>query len=354
VEDEDDTYTDIAINTIENMDTVKQSFEFVYCDKSEALKGLDSGKYSMIVLFPEDFVNGVMYGKDRTIVIRTNGGQATVVSYIMKRLSQVATDIVIYSEKSLFALQDYYDEMNLPNKNSDEWNLNLEYFTRLFSRENTIVSEEVNATDDLPMNVYYFCDALVLIFLFLGLQCQNMLLKEDDGFIKKLKVAGVGPAKQFFYRFLSLLFTFYILYLIFMTGILEVMPILKNQGAVLTNDSTFLLLTKLLLASLILIPVCALISLVYELFEDASGAVLALFIIILVLGFVAGCFYPLSFLPGVIQKLSVFTVTREMFIYVSTCIYGSFSFVTFIELLLQGGIFIAIGIAIRCHRIYSK
>lgn len=319
----DDKYTNLAVDTIEKMETVKNSCNFIYCSEEEADAGLKDGKYDVVFIMPEDYVKGFMHGENKTVTVRFGKGQSQITSYVMKQLAGVAEELIVKSESNIYAMQDYYREKDPDSERDNLIDINIEYFTRILGRSSALLVEEVDVTDGMSMPMYYFCDAIVLIFLFIGLQCSKMLQKNDLTLERKMRVSGIGAFRQTVARFAALLITFFVMYFLFSVAATAVMPFVEKEQLIITNGDYFSFFVSLMKASLILIPICTLIMLVYEMFEETANGVLFLFVLILGLGFMAGCFYPLSFMPEPIRIASDFTITRAMFCYVGECVSGT-------------------------------
>lgn len=318
----DDKYTNLAVSIVEKMETVQYSCKFDYCSKQEAEEGLKDGTYDVIFLIPKDYVKGFMNGENKTIVARFGKGQTDVTSYVMKQLADFAGELLIETEKNIYSMQDYYREKELEDERQEVIDINLEYFKQILARANVFTTEEVTRTDGLSTVKYYFCDAIVLIFLFLGLQCAKILQKNPLELEAKLKNAGVGATKQILAKLFAFICTLFVIYLVLGVLLMPGFSMAEKNGFVIIEGSMWMQVLTLLKISLILLPTCAFILLIYEIFEESVNGILLLFVASLVLAFTAGCFYPLSFLPKQIQFFSQFTVTRAMFSYVIDCVEG--------------------------------
>lgn len=343
----DDKYTNLVIRTVEKMDTVKYSCKFDYCTKEEAESGIKEGVYDVVFIIPEDYVKGFMHGENKTVEVRSGKGQTGITSYIMKQLSKVAENLVIKTEANIYSLQDFYNEKAPEKEREALIDLNLEYFKRILARSSSFFIEEVDVTDGMSMAVYYFCDAIVLIFLFMGLQCSKLLQKNDLTMERQLCVSGLNSLGQVTARWIALMITFFVMYLLFSLAVTVIMPFAEKNQFIITNGIYSSFFIRLLKAAVMLIPACAFILFVYELFEDTAGGVLCLFVLIIGLGFMAGCFYPLSFMPEPVRILSSFTVTRAMFCYVSGCISGEISTGWMLVLFLHTALFFVTTVILR-------
>lgn len=167
-------------------------------------------------------------------------------------------------------------------------------------------------------------------------------------------VSGLGALGQTMARFAALFITFFVMYVLFAFVVSLLLPVVEKNQLFITSGDYAAFFMRLLKASAILLPICTLIMLVYELFDETANSVLFLFVLILSLGFVAGCFYPLSFLPESIRVASVFTVTRTMFCYVSACISSEVAAPWFWGMLIHGLVLFGIMVWIRKRKLNGK
>lgn len=347
---QDDKYTNLIFQIVENMDTVQYSCQFDYCTPDEAESGLKDGTYDAIFIIPEDYVESFMHGKNQTVTIRFGTRQSGIGAYVVKQFSDVVKNLIIVTETDIYTMQDYYQAKGTKADYDTILAINMEYFDKILSRSSIFSTDEVDVNEGMSTVVYYFCDAIVLVFLFIGLQFSKLLQKNSFIIERKMNINGIGALKQITGRFMALITAYLIMYILFAV-VVCVGVSAANQTYTFMAASGFELFINLLKGSLILIPACVLTMFVYEIFDEHANGVLFLFVIILALGFVSGCFYPLSFLPKAVQAISNFTVTRAMFCYVSRCITWSFSYKWMIVILIHSAILYAAAVLIRNIRI---
>lgn len=337
--DPDDKYTSLIVNTLASFDSVKMSFCFDYCSTEELEKGLKSGKYAAGFIIPEGYAQAFSHGENKIVEIRCGTNQAHIIEYVMGKLTTVASQLVLRTEQNIYAMQNYFWQKDLDGEPEALLNLNMVFVNEVLSRNNMFNEDHVDATDGVPISLYYLCDIISILFLFLGLQCSKIMGAKDKELYKKMRVHGLKYSNQVIASFLSLLSSFLIIYLIIS------IPIIifgLNIDVALSS-----LILGCLLSTVVLLPACALIQFVFEIFDNVAYSVMGLFLIIAVFGFIAGNFYPVSFLPTTIQNLSVFTVTGAMFNYCLSCFTGSFSVTNFIMILCYTGLFIILTTYVR-------
>jgi len=90
---------------------------------------------------------------------------------------------------------------------------------------------------------------------------------------------------------------------------------------------------------------------IYELIQNPVGAILALFLISIFLGYLSGCFYPNYFFPDLIQKIVLYLPVGTGFSYVRQAMTGGISILDFCIVLTYIIAFFAIAIKMRNYKI---
>ncbi|MBR3645380.1 MAG: ABC transporter permease [Lachnospiraceae bacterium] len=340
-----DFFTNLVVNVVKNMDTVKNAFSFDNTTEEEAKQGVKENKYGAILLFPENYASRFAHGENAKIEIRYGHGNITIFGYVITRMADFMATIMVQSEKNIYAMQDSFRILNIDGEDKAVRKLNSNYFSAVLDRENLYREEIVTPTENLSVFTYYFCDGIVVLFLLAGLQCGGMLQRRDNTIDKKLKLAGLGIYKGILARLISLIATFSIIYFPVAISSVFINNALLNKGIILVDGSTLQVVIALLRAWIILIPACMMILCVYEIVNDRALGVFSLFLIIVTLGIVSGCFYPITFMPDFVRNISMLTVTRNMFCYVMGCMTGTKSTIYMIIMLLHAVLlFVATGL----------
>ena len=335
-EEEEHKYIDLVIDTVQSMEGLSKKFNFIFEEKEAALKGVETGKYDVAFIVPPDFIYDLIHGNETKISIHYGGAPNTIVGYVVTELGTVLATYIEESEKSIFAIKDYMEINHISGTQKADYSLSINYITRILGRNSIYDANQLTSTDNLPLGIYYFCVGLILVFLFLGLQGAKLLSGYGKEFYKKLYLADVKSIPQIMTKYLALLLCFLILY-----GAIALVVLIAKPEMFLGT----------LCAVPVLLPICAILILVFELVENPANAILSLFLVIVVLGFVSGFFFPLSMLPETFDFVSKFTVTRAMLEYTKGCIIGKNVALYFVEMMGHGMILLAIAVRIRKYRI---
>lgn len=323
VGDIDDKYTNIAIQAVKQMKSLKSSFEFdLSYDEEEAQRKLENDEYDMLFVFPMGFVEGFMHGENKDIEVRFSNGDTEVSYYIFSGMADFASTIIVESERNIYTLQDYYRNHSEYTEDEayDAWlDLNKRFMAEALSRTAAFAQEQITATDELNFEKYYLCNGTILLFLFLGMVCSGMFREKNNVLDAKLSVAGVGYFKRLMSRLFSFIAVFEILYIIYVVLFIGVIMLLTRNAADFGGNSS--LVMTLLGGVLAIIPICTFIVFVYELTSKVMG-VFTLFVLILVFGLLSGSFYPIWFMPRTIINISDIWLFKIIFNYMKNILLG--------------------------------
>lgn len=330
--EEDKQFLGIGFYMLEHADDIGYICKFKEVSLEEGQKLLDNEQLDVLAIFPKDYVRSVYYGVDVPISIRFGTAQSGISSLMFKQLSETVTDYMMDSKAGVYAMQDMYDSWNL-DYSSDADELSEKYVMRILDRTAMIKKKTVDATDGLSSTMYYVCVGIVLVLLFWGLNCGSVLGKNKKMLTALLKRQQMSGISQYFAKYLSLLFLFVLNYIVIATA--AYIATAKMQIDFISAESYIKIIPLLLL-------LCAVVLCVYEISNDGIGGMIFFFFASLIMGFVSGFFYPLSYFPMWMQKVAKFLPTRIMFEYTAACIKNTLSFDILAKLILSTVLFIII------------
>ena len=350
VASKDEPYMELFLAVLKNTETLKDSYKFVTLSKEEASKQLEKEEISVVFQIPENYVNKMIVGEVEPIDIQFGTGDSGLPSLLMRQLSQSVSSLLLNTQAGIYAMNDYYFEHKLPNQPEDERALNIEYIKKILNRHSAFKVKEVQAEDGLSYTQYYTTVVVLLLLFFLGLVSPKVFRPENPTFEQKLRLAGLDMVKQFLCRQLAA----WLLFAIFFLGIALVFSTVVSVTSVSIPDFSqkgFFSWMGTFLPMLLMIPmVCAFLGLVYEWIPDLTASILFLFLCILLLGYLSGYFYPIAFLPKVLQTVAAFLPTRVLFQYASGCISQNISLYRLGSMILYTAILLTVSMLLRKKR----
>lgn len=309
VGDTGDSYLGFGISALEQMDTSRFTISFVMLDdEKEAKKQLENGELGGYILIPEGFVDSVATGENLQATYVAGGSQGGIGTELIRELAEAASVMITETQTGIYSMQQLYleqGETDILYQDADE--LNLKYFEVVLGRENMYRIETFSDTKDLSAAGYYLC-ALLLVFLLLwGMNCAALMVKKDLSLEKMLQAGGFSVGLQTFGEFVAYLCLMAANY----AGIIAIAAVVLRGSGITLGEIRGAgdLLRFAAGAWPVLLCISALQFLMYTLVNGLISGLLLNFIGAVTLGYISGCFYPLSFFPKTIQNIASFLPT---------------------------------------------
>jgi len=304
VAQKNEPFVDWMISAVSHMKNMEYNFHFERVEEQAANQKLSSGELAIAFFIPQNYVASIVSGENKHLSIRLGNGQTTIVSFLLKQLSEAASSFILNSQAGIYSMQEYYDLHNLPQKSEDELKLNLQYIQDIAGLEKGIETETLETDNSYPLSSHYIISGFVLFLLFWGLTAGKMLAPQKKALENQLARAGIPQGWQILARglsFLSISFANYLaLFLFISLGMLFTGTAIQD-----TAISGIAGLWKFAACCLPLLPFStAVIQLAYEITKDTLGGILLLFFGVLLLALCSGCLYPLDYLPDILQRLA--------------------------------------------------
>lgn len=308
VGDAEDSYLGFGIYALEHLDSSRFTVAFVYLEEEEAQKELERGGISGYIRIPDGFVQSVVSGENLPVTFVGGGSQAGIGTELVHELSDTISEMITETQTGIYSMQEFYLEQDvLESIYEDTDKLNLRYFDVVLSRENIYQIKNVAGDQELSTGGYYLCAAFLVFLLVWGMNCGGLLVKKDPALEKMLSAGGIGSGMQTGGEFLAFL-------LLMGTNCFGIMAVLtvfagKFRLPVRELESGRTMLTFALGSWPVLLCTAALLFFLYSLVEGLISGLLLNFLGAVCLGYLSGCFYPLSYFPKTVQKTADFLPT---------------------------------------------
>ena len=313
---EDEPYLDWMIQTLKNIESTKYVCEFDRVTGEEGDAALRSGDIDSLFIIPENYIASLVRGSNEPVIIRFGKKQVDIAAFFIRQIALAASEYILDTEAGIYAMKDYYREQNLPDIHEDELELNLLYLEKVLGRQNLIETEQIDTMEQMGTADYYFVAGTILFLMFWGLACSSVLKREPVSLRQKLYQAGIRTSQQTLSRLLAFCAVYICNYALVAVMVLFAAGVWGNFGEIslagLGEWSVFLIQ---MLPVVLLAAVCIMFA--YEVLGDSVGGTVFLFLSILVMGFISGCFYPFRYLPQSLQAVSERLPLRVMFQYIS-------------------------------------
>lgn len=317
-----DKYMGLDIEALINVLSAKFGAEFVSLSEEEAKAQMHSGKMSAYVLVPEELVDSIVSGENNSpITYVASEGQKGISGIVMDEVVGVISRLITCPQSSIMGMQNYlreHDRRSELGAATDE--LNLIYIGAVANIYHVGTTEIVGMANQVSTGGYYVCSILIIFLLLCGLNCGSLFTRKKDALCKLLSSKGQNVKMQVLGEYLA----YFFMVLVFFGMVSGLIWILKFADVLSIKELNGLEFSEFLSFVCKLIPVVAVITamqfMIYELVDNIVSSILVQFLLAVAMGYVAGCYYPLSFFPKVMQTIGELTPVGSALIYADKCL----------------------------------
>lgn len=330
---ESQLYLRMGLYYLQNLDESQFSVEFIQMTEEEAQEALMGAKLQAYVVIPDGFEEAVgSYADDKPLRYVSTEGAVGIGSVLSGEIADAVSTLLSESQNSIYGMQTYLRERT----DLSEYELALlgdemivRYAQMAAAREELFEIELIGKKDELSIIGYFIAAAIVLFLMMWGV-CACPLYAEAKnsagaGALESLLTArGIRPIWQVLgetagyltVTFLSVLLVWVVLFAVVRVAGLD----LRELG--MWNDLDFL---KIFLA---MIPMMLMFASLQFLIIEASGqlfgSMLAILLGTVLLGYLGGCFYPISYFPVFMQNIAPWMPSGAAREYFGECMLGRF------------------------------
>ena len=278
----------------------------------------------------------------------TATGSRSINSVLMDEIVESVSELITKSQSGIFGMQTALIE----EKETDRFweltdDLNIYYIQHILNRSDFFEVELLGYSNQLSFFGYYVCSMIMLFLLLWGMNGSYLFIKKDLSLARVLASKRVPAFLQVADEYLAYL-VLIILSLLCVGGTvlmgteLEYIKIPEWEGVMMYEKWTFLLQ---------LLPVTAMIAalqlLLYEFVSGVISGVLLQFLTAICLGYLSGCFYPISFFPERIQQAARLLPTGIGNRYIGLRFMGQSAGIELVALLLYAIVFLLGAMLVR-------
>ncbi len=337
VGDLSETYLDIGIVALKNLDSSQYYVEFTEMEEDEAKERLLDGELYGYVLIPEGFVESIVYGENKPLTYVAANNPASFGPMMANEIIRVVSQMVIQSQNGIYGLIDIAELYDVSKKtyNKAIKDMNIEYISVILDREGYYETTYVGLGNGLSYKDYYICAFLILLILLWGIACASLMTRHSMGLLRVLKSNG--------YSMGGMLLGDYIPFLLLMSINMGILVLFGNQGIEI--------LVRILPAVILL---TAMQFLLYELSSNIITSVLLQLFVTVFLSYASGLFYPIYSLPQIIQVCSRELPVGIAFEYLSEILKGKTGWETLPQIWIYSLAFLVLSYVVRYYKLRSN
>lgn len=352
VGDAEDEFVQSGISLLQEMDSSRFTCTIEEMTESEARQALERQEINGYLIIPDDFVRSVMSGENDKVTFVTGTAQYGLGTMLARELADAVSTLLTETQSGIYAFIHFArQEGETASLDEQILQMNFRYFDVVLPRVNIYDVDTPDSTSFLSVQGYYFCSVLLLFFLFSGTASCYLFIRREDSLGRMLAVQGRGALSQSLAEYGAYCVLTGLSYLALSVILLSVsagagitIPELEGSGP--TGH------IAVLLAMALLIPVVsALQYFLTQLVRSLAGGVLLSFCCVAGLSYLSGCFYPLSFFPSSIQKISAWTPAGLLMEYMQRILTGDSVGMLPVLLMLWVLLFVGASVGVKKFRL---
>lgn len=105
VGDLSDSYLELGMHALQNLDSTRFSVEFFPMSEEEARQQLELGELTAYARIPDDLVESIMSGENSKITYVTSSGSAEIVTLLSQELMEVVSELLVEAQNAIYGMQ---------------------------------------------------------------------------------------------------------------------------------------------------------------------------------------------------------------------------------------------------------
>ena len=347
----EDSYLNIGLNALKNIDDSQFYIEMRDYEEKDAVAALKRQEINGYMHIPDNYVNRIYWGENVPAKYVTSNSPQGFGAIISAEIVQIVSHIVTESQNGMYSMQYLARDYNVTDMRTKIDKLMLSYVDFIINRSEMYKVTTLGISDELSFSAYYICGLLMLFMLLWGISTNRIFTSKNMAYSRILNAYGVRPATQVICEYMAYLavsvVTLLLFALVFGTALqyAEVnIPELVGVGV-----------RECMLFVVGILPVVVMITIMqfafYELIPNPLAAVLTQFILAIVLGYISGCFYPNSFFPDIVQKISSCLTVGAGFSYIRKIMAGTVPVSDFFIAAIYSAFFLFVSVRARNYKV---
>ena len=299
-----DDYFQMGLKIFSETDNSRNTVQFVEMDEDEAIRALERQQVSAVLVIPKDFIASVMRGENDKATLITGTSQANLGMKLVSEIADTVSVLLTESQTGIYTFSEFSLENGDQTYTNDEiMQLNLRYFDLILPRDELYAVDTPDSAPSVSLAGYYVCAVCIVFFLFMGMAGAPLFIQEDRSLSRVMAARGRGAL----YQCLSEYGAWCVFLLLVYTILFVAAAVIFSTAGCPVPELNGIALARIAGLWAGLAPVAivagALEYMLCRLSKRLVPGVLLCFGCAAVLGYLTGCFYPLSFMPEQIQSV---------------------------------------------------
>ena len=299
VAEDDNPLVELALQYVNNLDSVDSICSFEVTDKINALAKLADGSAYAVVILPENFINNILNGRNTPaeIIIKENAGSEII---LFETLANAAAYALRTAQAGIYAgievIDSLGDELGASRRTIIN-DLNELYINLALRRALLFEEDTVSATDKLSLATYYGASAAVLLLIISCTGCSSFCKNNTHRMSLLIKRHGIGSFAQLLLQCLALSVCYFVIF---------VVPFFVFELFILQEAASVILFKALPSFFIVIFGISAFSLFLFRIAKTPQTGILLLFAISLVMMLFSGGILPMPFLPAAVGNIGRF------------------------------------------------
>lgn len=321
VVNDDSSIMDMAISFVLQEDIVEEMCNLQEMTEEEALAALEKGEVIGVLIVPPDYLAGILNGANIPArIILANAGDGSQSAVFREMIDSAITDIAT-AQSAIYAISDLCHVTGIGNAGESMNYLNSTLLLYALGRNEYYDVDVISEVGDLPVVYFYVAGGIILLLMFSGIICGEMLKKEGEALTISLKRMGISIRLLAVAKLIGVSVTFSI--------------ILMAAYLIAAVKGVFSISFGALAGIVIIVfAVFSINLLIFQVTDDKAVGALVNFIVTVLMMFLSGNIIPKIFLPEIVNSIGSLMPTGRLVNLCGQVLMGS---VQVKELLACGG-----------------
>ena len=315
------SYLGFGIEAIQSLDSSRFAIELLRTEsEEEAREALKRGELSAYLSIPEGYVEALVRGENPQIAYVTTGDGAGIGSMVMRELLNTVSTLITESQSTIYCTQKLLRDRGRQDMVQEVTErLYLRYVDLILGREEIYELELTGVSGGLSFPEYYACAMIIVLLTLWGVAVAPLFTQRDISLCRLLHAKGLTAGKQVLAEYLA--------YAVLLYGVFLAAALLEGAAAVFYGASASLTEGTAMAVSIEkaaekvlspdwimgMLPVVLLIAAfhlcVWEWIPNPATGAPIQFLGAVGMGYLSGCYYPITFFPEKIQIIAPFLPT---------------------------------------------
>ncbi len=352
VGDTDEEYFAVGLAAIRHFDSSRFAIDILQMDEEEAKRCVRKGTISGYAVIPEGFVDSIMTGENRKITLVTTNASKDLLSSLVVEFTDQISGYLLETQNSIYGLSSYMNDEGIEDRATPINEINLFYVNLVLKRDSLF--EPIEIIDEgagVSQAAGYICGLTIFLIMLFGIAYSPVYTRREMSLNAVLESRGVGTLPQVLCEYISYL----LMMLLCMIPIMSATVFAIHRLGINVTEWEKGFFEDYVYFVAGYIPIIVMFAAMqYMLFLAADNFIAGVslqFICSVVLAYLGGCLYPLSFFPEIIRKAAPFQPAGAAYDHLAAILLVKDTTTPLIRMLAYAAVFVIASVFIMNRRV---